>query len=37
MTEVTEHVNRIAKLFNLVSDSYDSVGVVFSNLLLLAW
>lgn len=29
MIEITEQVNRIAKLFNLVSDSYDSVGVDF--------
>lgn len=29
MTEVTKHVNRVAELFNLVSDSYDSVGVDF--------
>lgn len=29
MIEVTEQVNRIAKLFNLISDSYDTVGVDF--------
>lgn len=29
MIEVTEQVNRIAKLFNLISDSYDTVDVDF--------
>ena len=29
MIEITEQVNRVAKLFNLISDSYDTVGVDF--------